>query len=324
MTVLAGVHVTDPSNASRTLLLDLDTVEYDEQLCALLGVPPSVLPAVVRPGELQPTTRAFGGEVPIAAAIGDQQASLFGQTCGQAGLAKNTYGTGSFVLRSVGGERPARSREVVTTIAWDDDGGVDYAVESSIFATGSAVQWLRDGLELIRDADETETLAAGLDGNDGIYFVPALAGLGSPVWDPRARGTIVGLTGRATRAHVARATLEAIAYQSADAVQAQDAVAGEPISELRVDGGATRNGWLMQFQADVLGVPVVASGLVETTAAGAAYRAGIATGVWTLDDVRGLWSARARWEPTMNDDERASLRDDWSRAVDRAREWAAA
>ena len=319
---LIGRHATDLSNASRTLLFDIHERRWDPDLCELLGVDPERLPEVLPSAHVYGTTTEFGGEVPVAGIAGDQQAALFGQACHSAGQGKNTYGTGSFVLLNAGREAPPAKDGLLTTIAWGLEDEVDYALEAAIFVTGAAVQWLRDGLGVIGNAAETETLAASLDSNDDVYFVPALTGLGSPYWDPYARGTIVGLTRGSSPAHLARAALEAIAYQTVDAVRAQEAAAGEPLSELKADGGAVANGWLMQFQADVLGVPVSVPEISETTALGAAYLAGIAAGVWGPDEVARRWREAARYEPGMRDDERASLMAGWSRAVERARGWA--
>jgi len=273
------------------------------------------------------TTRAeslHGHAVPIAGIAGDQQAALFGQACVDPGMGKNTYGTGSFVLVNAGPRTPPTPSGLVSTIAWaigasSSELARTYALEASIFVTGAAVQWLRDGLHLIERAEETEALAASLDGNDGVYFVPALTGLGSPHWDPHARGTIVGLTRGVTRAHIARAALEAIAFQTVDAVRAMDAATGEPMCELRGDGGATANAWLMQFQADVLGVPVRVPEIAETTALGAAYLAGVGASLWTVNDVRGSWRERRTYEPAMSADEREALLAGWANALARAR-----
>ncbi len=262
--------------------------------------------------------------MPVAGIAGDQQAALFGQACHRPGMAKNTYGTGSFVLLNTGAEAPEPGDGLLTTVAWGLEGRTDYALEAAVFVTGAAVQWLRDGLQIIGSADETEGLAASLDSNDDVYFVPALTGLGSPHWDPYARGTIVGLTRGNGRAHLARAALEAIAYQTVDAVQAQEAAAGEALSELRADGGAAVNRWLMQFQADVLGSPVIVPEISETTALGAAYLAGIATGVWDIEEVEGMWREQARYEPRMDSALREELLGRWRQAVERARGWSRA
>jgi glycerol kinase len=259
----------------------------------------------------------------VTGVAGDQQAALFGQACVDPGLGKNTYGTGSFVLVNAGFSPPPAAEGLLSTVAWGIGERLSYASEAAIFVTGAAVQWLRDGLGIIEAAAETEALAASLSGNDGVYFVPALTGLGSPYWDPYARGTLVGLTRGTGRAHLARATLEAIAYQTVDAVRAIEA-AGVALTELRADGGATANAWLMQFQADVLGAPVVLPEIVETTALGAAYLAGVGAGMWTISDVCASWRERRRFEPAMSDDERLSLLDSWGRALDRARGWVVA
>jgi glycerol kinase len=285
----------------------------------MLGVPPDALPEPCPSAHDFGSTALFGGSVPVAGVAGDQQAALYGQACQEAGLGKNTYGTGSFVLVNAGGEPPPPAEGLLTTVAWGVDDRVDYALEAAIFVTGAAVQWLRDGLGVIASADETEALARGLDSNDGVYFVPALTGLGSPHWDPYARGTIVGLTRGTTKAHLARAALEAMAYQTVDAVRAMEAASGVRLEELRADGGATANAWMLQFQADMLGVPVVVPAISETTALGAAYLAGVATGAWSEDEVRQMWTEAARYEPTMGDDRRGELMDGWRRAIETTR-----
>jgi glycerol kinase len=318
---LTGEHVTDYSNASRTMLFDIGKLRWDEQLCELLGVPPSGLPEPRPSAQVYGETREFGAPVPVAGIAGDQQAALYGQACHEPGLGKNTYGTGSFVLQNAGTEAPPVHEGVLNTIAWGVGDRVDYAVEASVFVTGAAVQWLRDGLGIIEEAAETEELAGSLDTNDGVYFVPALTGLGSPHWDPYARGTIVGLTRGNGRAHLARAALESIAYQTVDAVRAIEATSNERLAELRADGGAAVNGWLMQFQADVLGAPVVVPEISETTALGAAYLAGVATGLWDESATREMWREARRYEPRMSDDERESLLHEWGRAVERSRAW---
>ncbi len=318
---LTGRHITDFTNASRTMLFDIRERRWDPELCELLGVDPARLPEARPSSEVYGTTSVFGGEVPVAGIAGDQQAALFGQACHSAGEAKNTYGTGSFVLLHTGTEAPEPAQGLLTTIAAGTGDEVPYALEAAVFVTGAAVQWLRDGLGVIEDAGDTEGLAASLESNDGVYFVPALTGLGSPHWDPYARGTIVGLTRGSGRAHLARAALEAIAYQTVDAVRAQEAASGKALAELKADGGATANAWLMQFQADVLGAPVVVPEISETTALGAAYLAGIATGFWDLDQVESSWREAARYEPAMGASERAELLGRWSEAVERSRGW---
>ncbi len=313
---LCGEHVTDLTNASRTLLFDIRERRWDPELCEILHVDPGWLPEPVESASVVGETAEFGGSVPLAGMAGDQQAALYGQACHEAGLGKNTYGTGSFVLQHAGGEAPKPHAGLLTTIAAGAEPA--YAVEASIFVTGAAVQWLRDALGIIDRADETEQLAASLDSNDGVYLVPAFVGLGSPYWDSYARGTITGLTRGTGRAHLARAALESIAYQTLDAVRAMEKASGEPLEELRADGGATANGWLMQFQADLLGVPVVVPEVSETTAMGAAFLAGVATGVWSEEDVRAMWREGARYEPGMADSTRETLVDGWHEALERA------
>ena len=319
---LTGRHATDFTNASRTMLFDIRRLAWDEELCAMLGVDPARLPEPLPSAHLYGTTSEFGGEVPVAGIAGDQQAALFGQACRRAGSAKNTYGTGSFVLLNTGAEAPEPGEGLLATVACAPGEEVSYALEASVFVTGAAVQWLRDGLGTIAEAAESEGLAASLEGNEGVYFVPALTGLGSPWWDPYARGTIVGLTRGSGRAHLARAALEAIAYQTVDAVRAEEAASGARLGELKADGGATVNRWLMQFQADVLGAPVVVPEIAETTALGAAWLAGIATGRWSGEGVGEMWREAARYEPRMGEDERESLLTDWHRALERSRGWA--
>ena len=320
---LTGEHVTDPTNASRTLLFDIGEGRWDAELLDLFGVPERSLPEV-RPscGEFGRTQDFHGHDVPVSGVAGDQQAALFGQRCLEPGLGKNTYGTGSFVLVNVGTRARDAPDGLLSTVAWQVGRQTTYALEAAIFVTGAAVQWLRDGLGIIEAAADTEALAGSLDSNDGVYFVPALTGLGSPHWDPYARGTIVGLTRGAGRAHLARAALEAIAYQAVDAIRAMERSGSEPLAELRADGAATVNRWLMQFQADVLGVPVVVPEVAETTAMGAALLAGVGVSLLTLDQVATIGDVRARYEPRMGEDERAALLDGWHRALDRSRRWA--
>jgi glycerol kinase len=317
-----GEHLTDASNASRTLLYDIATGRWDPELLELFEIPARALPAV-RPsagvfGEARPDA-LHGHTVPVTGVAGDQQAALFGQACVDPGMAKATFGTGSFVLLHSGFTVPDPGPGLLATIASEIGGSRAYALEASIFVTGAAVQWLRDKLQIIERAEDTAALAASLEANDGVYFVPALTGLGSPHWDPHARGTIVGLTRGAGRAHLARATLEAIAYQTLDAVRAMENASARALSELRADGGASANGWLMQFQADVLGVPVVLGESSETTALGAAYLAGVGVGLWTVSDVRDSFREGARYEPRMGEDERAGLLAGWADALSRAR-----
>ncbi|MGI8730019.1 MAG: glycerol kinase GlpK [Solirubrobacteraceae bacterium] len=325
---LTGEHRTDVTNASRTMLYDIGRGCWDDELLALFGdIPrdclPEVLPSIGELGIVRDGALGDGHDgVAITGIAGDQQAALYGQGALDPGLAKNTYGTGSFVLLNAGDVPPAPPDGLLATVAWGIDERTIYALEAAIFVTGAAVQWLRDGLGVIERASDTEPLAASLHSNDGVYFVPALTGLGSPHWDPYARGTIVGLTRGSTRAHLARATLESIALQTVDAVRAMERASGRPLSELRADGGATVNRWLMQFQADVLGVPVAVAEIAETTALGAALLAGVGSGAWTQSDVARRDAQGARYEPRIGEDERCALVDDWQRAVQRARGWA--
>jgi glycerol kinase len=319
---LCGEHLTDLSNASRTMLWDIAAGRWDPELLALLDIPERSLPRVVPSAGVLGTTKPetlHGHAVPVAGVAGDQQAALFGQACVDPGMGKNTYGTGSFALMNTGYVAPEPVEGLLGTVAWGIGGAITYALEASIFVTGAAVQWLRDGLGIIERASDTEALAASLESNDGVYFVPALTGLGSPHWDPYARGIIAGLTRGTGRAHLARATLEAIAYQTVDAMRAIQAASSEPLAELRADGGATANRWLMQFQADVLGVPVVVPEVAETTALGAAYLAGVGVGAWTVSDVRDRWREGARYMPHMGEDERETLLAGWAYALARTR-----
>jgi glycerol kinase len=319
------VHATDPTNASRTLLYNIETLDWDDELLALFGVPRALLPEV-RPssGDFGTTLQAhFGRPIPVLGVAGDQQAALFGQGCTEPGLAKNTYGTGAFLLLHTGAERVESKAGLLTTVSCGPRGEATYALEGSIFIAGAAVQWLRDGFHVIDSAAETEALARGLESNDGVYFVPAFVGLGAPHWDPEARGTIVGLTRGTTRAHLARAALEAMAYASRELLEAMEQDSGVAATELRVDGGATNNDWLMQFQSDAIALTVVRPRIVETTALGAAGLAGIAAGVWR--DAAEFLAVReepARFEPGMADDERARLFAGWRRAVRAALAWA--
>jgi glycerol kinase len=319
---LCGEHATDPSNASRTMLYDIATNRWDPELLQLLDIPERALPRVAPSAGVLGVTRPqalHGHAAPMSGVAGDQQAALFGQACVDPGMGKNTYGTGSFALLNTSFTAPRPQPGLLSTVAWGIGGATTYALEASIFVTGAAVQWLRDGLGVIERASDTEALAASLDGNDGVYFVPALTGLGSPHWDPYARGTIVGLTRGTGRAQLARATLEAIAYQTVDALRAMEQASGEPLRELRADGGASANAWLMQFQADMLGVPVLVPEIAETTALGAAYLAGVGIGAWTVSDVREGWRQGARYEPRMGGDEREGLLAGWADALDRTR-----
>ena len=316
------VHATDVSNASRTLLVDIHKQAWDGELCALLDIPRAVLPQVVPSSGICAQARLAGVEVPIAGIAGDQQAALFGQACHAAGLAKNTYGTGCFLLMNTGTQAVASRNNLVTTIAWQRNGVTDYALEGSVFIGGAVIQWLRDGLRIIRQAAEIDALARTVGDNGGVYFVPAFAGLGAPHWDQYARGAVFGLTRGASRGHLARAALESIAYQSADVLSAMERDAGLALDELRVDGGATASEVLMQFQADLLGVPVVRPVVHETTALGAAYLAGLAVGFWKdADEVRRNWRVDRRFEPTMSRDEAQALRAGWDKAIERSKGW---
>ncbi|MDI7278061.1 MAG: glycerol kinase GlpK, partial [Anaerolineae bacterium] len=318
------VHVTDYSNASRTMMFNINTLDWDDEILDHLGIPRAMLPEV-RPsscvyGETAPDV--FGAAVPTAGDAGDQQAALFGQACFEPGMAKNTYGTGCFMLMNTG-ERPVRSKSgLLATIAWGIDGKVEYALEGSVFIAGAAVQWLRDEVKLIANAAESEERAAAVPDSDGVYVVPAFVGLGAPYWDMYARGTIVGITRGTNRDHLIRATLESIAYQSRDVVEAMVKDSGIRLAALRVDGGAARNNLLMQFQADILGVAVERPQVTETTALGAAYLAGLATGFWgDRAEVARRWRAGARFEPAMEESKRERLYGGWQKAVARALGW---
>ena len=317
-------HVTDVSNASRTMLLNLHTRQWDEEILAALDIPPAMLPQVCPSsgelGELQPDV--LGAAVPLTAAIGDQQAALFGQACFAPGMAKSTYGTGCFLLMNTGAQPVPSHHGLLSTVGWSVGGTVEYALEGSVFVAGAAVQWLRDQLGLIQSAPESEAVAQSVPDTGGVYFVPAFVGLGAPHWDDRARGTLVGLTRGTERTHIVRAALEAVAYQTADVLQAMAADRGAPLTELRVDGGAAANDFLLQFQADVLGVPVVRPRVLETTALGAAYLAGLTVGCWPdQDTLAGQWALDRRFEPAMADARRQELLSGWRRAVVRARDW---
>ena len=317
-----ATHVTDASNASRTLLFNIHTGEWDDELLALLDIPHQVLPAVVDSSGVCAECRIDDAIVPISGIAGDQQAALFGQACLAPGLAKNTYGTGCFLLLNTGREIVESKNKLVSTVAWRRGGGTDYALEGSVFIGGAVVQWLRDGLKIIRAAVDVEALAASVADSGGVYLVPAFAGLGAPHWDPRARGSIFGLTRGSSAAHIARAALESIAYQSAEILLAMEADAHIKLAELRVDGGAAANNLLMQFQADLLGVPVIRPKVLETTALGAAYLAGLAVGYWRDEgDIGVNWQVDRRFEPTMSRDQAYKLTAEWNKAVERAKNW---
>ncbi|MBX3133794.1 MAG: glycerol kinase GlpK [Pseudolabrys sp.] len=319
-----AVHATDPTNASRTMLFDINAMQWSEQLCALFGVPREILP------EVRPSSGAFGEAakehlgvaIPILGVAGDQQSAMFGQGCWQPGQSKNTYGTGAFLLLNTGRTRPPGGQGVLTTLTCDAEGKSVYALEASIFIAGAAVQWLRDGLGLLEKASETEAMARSLEANDGVYFVPALTGLGAPHWEPDARGTIVGLTRGTSREHLVRAALEAMAYSTADVLETMRGASGAPLDVLRVDGGAAQNDWLMQFQADVLGVPVERPDLVETTALGAAGLAGIAAGVWASAEAFHASRRFTRFESAAGNNVARQGLGGWRRATRAAVSWA--
>jgi glycerol kinase len=318
------LHVTDVSNASRTMLFNIHTRDWDHELLELLNVPRGILPEVRSSsevyGEISTTLVAEGA--PLAGIVGDQQGALMGQICTDAGLAKNTYGTGCFLLMNTGPKAHSSKNKLLTTVAWEREGAVNYAQEGSVFVGGAIVQWLRDGLKLIRNAADIEPLARSVADNGGVYLVPALAGLGAPHWDPYARGSIIGITRGTTDAHIARAALEGIAYQVADLVTAMEDDSGTPIVELRVDGGAASNNLLMQIQADLLQIPVTRPTVLETTGLGAAYMAGLAVGHWkSVEEVAENWKIDQRFEPQMDASEARRLRDRWRDAVSRSRDW---
>jgi glycerol kinase len=326
-----AIHVTDVTNASRTMLYNIHERRWDDILLEAVGVPRALLPDV-RPSSgvlgavAGEALAAFDGVgVPIAGVAGDQQAALFGQACFTPGMSKNTYGTGSFLLLNTGDRAPSSRLGLLTTVAWEVGDAWTYALEGAVFVTGAAVQWLRDGLGIIADAAETEAMARSVDDTGGVYFVPAFAGLGAPYWDMYARGAIVGLTSATRREHIARATLEAIAFQTADVLAGMRDEGGVDVPVLRVDGGGTANSFLMQIQADLLGIPLEVADVQETTARGAAYLAGLGVGFWTdAEEIMRQWRPSRRYEPAMSEDRRAELITAWHRAVDRARNWASA
>jgi len=316
------VHVTDATNACRTLLYNIHKQEWDEELLDILNIPKSMLPDVKSSSEVYGKTSEdlFSTRIPIAGIAGDQHAALFGQVCTQRGMAKNTYGTGCFMLMNTGEEPIASENKLLTTIAWEADGITEYALEGSVFIGGAVVQWLRDGLGVINASEEIEQLAGKVDHPEGVYMVPAFSGLGAPHWDPHARGIITGITRGTTSAHIGRAALESIAFQSTDLLRAMEADSGIELKELRVDGGASVNNLLMQFQADLLGVPVVRPKITETTALGAAYLAGLATGFWSgREEIAEQWSTDKTFEPEMESDKVQELYKGWHDAIDRAK-----
>ena len=322
------LHATDVSNASRTLLFNLRTLDWDDELLALFGIPRAVLPQVLPSSGLLADTEPslFNRAIPIAGIAGDQQAATFGQACFSPGMAKNTYGTGCFMLMNTGTTPVASRNRLLTTVGWQGPAvaaRTAYCLEGSVFMAGATIQWLRDGLGILQSAPEVESLAAQVDGTDDVYLVPAFAGLGTPDWDSYARGTLVGLTRGTTRAHIARAALEGIALQSADVFGAMVRDSGIALTELRVDGGASRNNLLMQMQADFLGVPVVRPQVTETTALGAAYLAGLATGYWSgADEIAAQWRVKRRFEPQLAEQDRVAKLARWREAVERAKGWA--
>jgi glycerol kinase len=316
------VHVTDPSNASRTMLFNLRTGDWDDELLEVFGVPRSVLPTVRSSSEVYGETTLFGGRVPIAGIAGDQQAALFGQACTQPGMVKNTYGTGCFMLMNTGTKPIASKNNLLTTVAWRIGKRTEYALEGSIFIAGAVVQWLRDGLGIIKSSSEVEALAAQVTDPDGVYLVPAFAGLGAPHWDQYARGLVAGVTRGTTAAHIARAALEGIAFQVGDVLRAMEADAHIKLKELRVDGGASANNLLMQFQSNLLSVPVVRPKVTETTALGAAYLAGLAVGYWKdQQQIAAQWQADRRFKPAMTRAQRTRLETGWRKALERAKRW---
>ncbi len=317
------VHVTDYTNASRTMLFNIETLQWDERICRALDIPMSMLPAVRGSSEEYGKAQVMTGEIPICGMAGDQQASLFGQSCFEKGQAKNTYGTGCFLLMNTGTERVESRNGLVTTVAAFAGGSAQYALEGSVFAGGAVIQWIRDELGLIRSAADSEYFARKVPDTGGVYLVPAFTGLGAPYWDMYARGTLIGLTRGTSREHIIRAALESIAFQSADLMAAMEKDTGVSLSELRTDGGASRNGFLMQFQADVLDKKVCRSAVGETTALGAAYLAGLAAGVWRdTDELKDIWSADHVFVPELDEQHRARILRDWHRAVERAGGWA--
>jgi glycerol kinase len=318
------LHITDASNASRTLMFNIHTLQWDDELLRLLRVPRNMLPEVHQSSEIygEVTTTLGLESVALGGIAGDQQAALFGQMCTSPGMTKNTYGTGCFMLQNTGRTAPASRHNLVTTVGWTRDGAAEYAIEGSVFVGGAVVQWLRDGLGIIRSASDVEALAQSVPDNGNVYLVPAFAGLGAPHWDQYARGTIVGLTRGSNAGHIARAALQSIAFQSADLLDAMQADTATRLAELRVDGGAARNDLLMQFQSDLIGVPVVRPKITETTALGAAYLAGLAVGFWKDDaEIAGQWRTERRFEPTMAVSRVREMRARWSDAVERAKGW---
>ncbi|NBT15467.1 MAG: glycerol kinase [Chitinophagia bacterium] len=317
------VHATDVSNASRTMLFNLETLQWDEELLTLMNIPSSLLPKVCSNSEVYGFAHALGmPDVPVAGMAGDQQSALFGQMCIREGMVKNTYGTGCFMLMNTGTKAVQSKNNLLTTIAWQIKGETHYALEGSVFIAGAAVQWLRDGLKIIRQSADVQPLAASVEDTDGVVVVPAFSGLGAPHWNPYARGTIFGITRGTTDAHIARATLESIAYQTVDVLKAMESDAGLPIAELRVDGGATVNDLMMQFQSDILPVKVLRPEIIETTALGAAYLAGLAVGFWeSIDAISSQWRVSGSFVPQKNDEWRKTKLGLWHKAVKAVLHW---
>lgn len=316
--------ITDVSNASRTMLFNIHKMDWDEDLLKLFNIPRAILPEVKQSSEVygETATTLFSTKIPIAGIAGDQQAALFGQMCTKPGMVKNTYGTGCFLLMNTGNEAVSSKNNLLTTVAWKINGEVSYALEGSVFVGGAAIQWLRDGLKIIHDAAEVSTLAGSVKDNGGVYFVPALTGLGAPYWDQYARGTIVGITRGTTDAHVARATLEGIAFQVYDIVKAMEADAGTESSELRVDGGASASNLLMQIQSDLFGFKIIRPQTLETTALGAAYLAGLAVGFWeSIDEIQSQWIIEKEFQPALEKDQVNKMINSWHRAVERSQAW---
>jgi len=321
---LCGRHVTDAGNAARTMLFNIHTLRWDEELLSLFGIPAALLPEVVASAEVVGLALEewFGHPIPIAGIAGDQQAATFGQACHRKGLVKNTYGTGCFMLMHAGDSVPVSHNRLLSTVGWRVAGQTDYLLEGSVFMAGATVQWLRDGLGIIEQSSDVEALATSVPDSGGVLLVPAFTGLGAPHWDPHARATIVGLSRGSTGAHIARAAVEAIAYQSAELLAAMQKDADCAVTEIRADGGAARNDLLMQFQADLLGVPVVRPRVLETTALGASYLAGLAVGFWeSVEDIERQWQVEQRFEPAMEAGRREALMDRWTRAVAHAKLW---
>lgn len=318
-------HVTDVTNASRTMLYNIQTQQWDEELLAIFDIPASMLPEVKESSEVYAETKTtiFASKIPIAGIAGDQQAALFGQMCTSNGMVKNTYGTGCFMLMNIGEQFIKSKNNLLTTVAWKVDGTLQYAFEGSVFIAGAVVQWLRDGLELISSSSEVETLAAKVNDTDGVYFVPSFAGLGAPYWNQDARGTLVGLSRGTTSAHIARAAIESMAFQTMDVLKAMEADSGIDIAELRVDGGATANDFLMQFQSNLLGCKVIRPEVVETTALGAAYLAGLAVGFWdSIDEIQQLWAVEKTFSPMESQEAVEQQITEWKRAVSTTQHWA--